>query len=159
MSMTPRINEYLNEHHIAYQTRSHQHSHSSVGTAITAEIDFTQVAKAVVLEDHEGRKLMAVLPTNRKINIARLRDELHRDFHLLHEQDVYKLFRDCDLGAIPPIAQAYNMDCIYDDALMDQDEIYLEAGDHETLIKMDRDSFRQLMEGAHHASFSYEYMH
>jgi Ala-tRNA(Pro) deacylase len=35
-----------------------------------------------------------------------------------------------------------------DSSLLDQPEVYLEAGDHETLVRLGGEDFRALMEGA-----------
>ena len=41
-----------------------------------------------------------------------------------------------------------------DDVIADQPEIYFEAGDHEKLIRMNREDFRTLMDPAGHARFA-----
>jgi Ala-tRNA(Pro) deacylase len=64
------------------------------------------------------------------------------------------LFADCERGAIPPVGLAYGMTTIVDDSLAAQPEIYCEAGDHETLLHMNRDTFMSLMEHADHARFA-----
>ncbi len=55
--------------------------------------------------------LMAVRPSNHKISLQQLGLELH----FVDVQQVYAMFNDCDPGAVPTIAQAYNMNAIYDE--------------------------------------------
>ena len=153
MTIATRFNHYLAEHHIRYQTLAHSHSNSSIHSAIAASIPPMNVAKGIILEDHEGRHLMAVLPANAKISLTALNEELNASYHLVKEHDVYKFFEDCEHGAVPPAGSAYHMSMVCDKALTNLDSVYLEAGDHETLLKLDKDAFGKLM--SHSKSFSF----
>ena len=65
------------------------------------------------------------------------------------------MFPDCELGAIPPVGMLYDIDTVVDDSLLEQPDIYFEAGDHEHMIHMKRKAFGLLMGDALHAAFSY----
>jgi Ala-tRNA(Pro) deacylase len=80
--------------------------------------------------------------------------ELNRKLRLATEKELPTLFGDCELGAIPPVGLAYGMTTVIDDSLTDQPEIYFEAGDHEKLIRMNREDFMALMGHAGHARFA-----
>ncbi|MGI9450905.1 MAG: aminoacyl-tRNA deacylase, partial [Geminicoccaceae bacterium] len=73
---------------------------------------------------------------------------------LASEQEVGRLFPDCELGAIPALGWAYGLDVIVDDSLATQDEIWFEAGDHRSLIEVGGDQFRRLLGAAPHGVFS-----
>lgn len=159
MTRTNRVTHYLDSQNIRYQLLSHPHSRSSIGSAISAEIPMHQLAKAVVLEDHEGRHLMAVLPSDYKVSLTKLNDELNRSFKLVKEAKVYQLFTDCESGAIPPVPNAYHMDAIFDDALFAESELFLELGDHETLIQIEKGDFKHLIAAHKHSRFSTKVIH
>ena len=159
MSISTRLGDYLSAHDMPFQTISHCHSNSSIGTAMAAQVPLNQVAKAVMLVDHEGRKMMAVLPATHKISLSALNDELRASYHLAKEQMVYQLFEDCDHGAVPPVGDAYNMMLVCDQLLDTLDHVYMEAGDHETLIKVDKATFKALMANGKHMRFSREIFH
>jgi len=159
MSGDNRVTHYLENHQIRYNIVPHAHSNSSVGSAISAEIPMHNIAKAVVLEDHEGRNMMAILPADYKVSLGKLSDELNRSFHLVKEAEVYKMFTDCDYGAVPPVPNAYYMNAVYDDELVNNDTLFLESGDHETLIKINNEDFKRLMESHRHLRFSYQAFH
>ena len=57
---------------------------------------------------------------------------------------------------MPAIGQAYNINTIYDEALDQLDDVYLEAGDHETLIHLNKAQFGKLMTDTKHSRFSSE---
>ncbi len=77
----------------------------------------------------------------------------------MKEAEIFGLFNDCDHGAVPPLAEAYNMDLVYDVCLMQQPYLYLEAGDHKSLIKLTRDEFGQLMHGVEPLHISHRVFH
>lgn len=159
MSISTRVGDYLTAQNISFDTINHAYSNSSVGAAIAAQIPPHRIAKAVVLEDHEGRHLMAVLPADHKISLHKLQDQLDVTLHLVHEKQLDDMFADCKQGAIPAVGQAYNMNAIYDDVLDQLRDIYLEAGDHETLIHLKKEQFSKLMSKTRHSRFSSEVIH
>ena len=154
MTIAARFERYLTEHNIQFQTVQHMHSRSSLHSGIVAGIPLMSLAKAVVLEDHSGHHVMAVLPSNNKIDLVSVNDELSANFHLVKERQVYELFKDCDNGAIPPIGSPYNMTTLCDASLFNHDAVYLESGDHETLLKLDSEAFKQLMSNSKCFRFS-----
>ncbi|HAS61789.1 MAG TPA: hypothetical protein DCS35_03970 [Vibrio sp.] len=159
MTIAARFNRYLKEHGIAFQTVQHEHSRSSLHSGTVAGIPLTSLAKGVVLEDHQGHHVMAVLPSNNKISLSKVNDELSASFHLVKERQVYELFEDCDTGAVPPIGSPYHMSTLCDETLTNLDSVYLEAGDHETLLKLDKESFKQLMSHSKCFRFSSQVFH
>jgi Ala-tRNA(Pro) deacylase len=139
-------------HGVHYDVVQHPHSHNSMETAELARVPGDRLAKSVILEDDDGY-VMAVLPSTCHVRLGKLSRELNRTLRLATEGELATLFADCEKGAIPPIGHAYGMTTIIDDSLADQPEIYFEAGDHETLLHLNNDSFMSLMEHADHARF------
>ena len=68
--------------------------------------------------------------------------------------EIRQLFPDCALGAVPPVGEAYELDVIVDDSIQEQPDVYLEGGDHATLVHMDQAQFARLMAEARHGRFS-----
>lgn len=153
MSMPSRLSNYLQRCGIRYDVMSHSHSHSSAETARTAHVPPHQLAKSVVLEDDDGC-VMAVVPADARVNVGTLARMLGRsELHLSDEQRLCELFPECDLGAIPAVGMAWGMDTVVDESLEDNAELYFEAGDHDMLIKMSNQQFRDLMREAKRARF------
>jgi Ala-tRNA(Pro) deacylase len=152
MAIASKIQDYMTQHGVEYQVLSHPHSHSSMETAQLAGIPGVRLMKSVVLEDDDGF-VMAVLPSTHHVRLGHLSRELNRRLHLATEDELPRLFGDCELGAIPPLGLAYGMRTVIDDAVADAPEIYFEAGDHERLIRMSGPTFMSLMEHAGHTRF------
>lgn len=159
MNTSTRLTRYLTEKNIPYQEVAHFHSNSSVGSAITANISLKQIAKAVLLKNHEDKKLMAILPADHKISLSALNDNLHGSFQLMKEKEVYQVFSDCNHGAIPPAADAYHLTMVCEAELDQLSKVYLEAGDHETLLCVNQDAFKSLMTSGKHLHFSRQVFH
>src|SRR5258705_11222090 len=81
-------------------------SHKISKTAELAHVPGDRLAKSVILEDDDGF-VMAVLPSTCHIRLGRLSRELNRRLRLAMENELPKLFGDCELGAIPPVGPAY----------------------------------------------------
>ena len=107
----------------------------------------------VLLKDGEGY-LLAVVPATHRIHLGRLHRVLDRWVGLATEDEVVGVFGDCEIGAVPPSGLLYDIDTLVDDALLEQPDVYFEAGDHERLIHMSRDDFGKLLGDATHGRFS-----
>jgi Ala-tRNA(Pro) deacylase len=154
MAIATKLKEFLALHGVEYDVVTHPHSNNSMQTAELAHVPGDRLAKSVVLEDDIGY-VVAVLPSTCHIRLGKLSREMNRTFRLATESELPELFSDCELGAIPPVGLAYGVPTIVDDRLQEQPEIYFEAGDHEQLIRMDRDQFTALMAHAGRAHFSH----
>lgn len=154
MSVAISLKDYLDNHAIKYDLIPHKYSENSLGAAHAAHIPGDRVAKSVLLQDDFGY-MMAVLPATHRISLSDLKMHTHRQLALADENEISEIFNDCELGAIPPIGDAYGMETVVDDSIAEQSDIYFEAGDHEVLIHLESEQFNDLMESAEHLRFSY----
>jgi Ala-tRNA(Pro) deacylase len=153
MAISPTFQRYLATKNIVYDIVAHQPTKSSMRTAEASRISGDRVAKAVVLRDQYGY-VMAILPASHHIRLDDLRMQLGLDVELANEYEIEELFDDCVRGAIPPAGECYGLDTVVDDSIEDQPEVYLEGGDHETLVHMSHAQFALLTATARHGSFS-----
>lgn len=145
MAIASRVRDYLDGHALQYDVLNHPHSHNSMETAQFAHIPGGCLAKSVVLEDDDGF-LMAVLPSTHHVQLGRLSKALDRRLRLATENELGTLFSDCEPGAVPPLGATYGMRMVMDDSLAESPEIYFEAGDHERVIQVSRETFMVMME-------------
>jgi Ala-tRNA(Pro) deacylase len=152
MPIAQTVKNYLAQNQVAFDLVAHRHSSSSLDSASQAHIQPGRLAKAVLLEDElqPNRFLVAVVPASHKVQMARLARQVGRPVHLATEEDAAALFTDCEPGAIPALGTAYGLQTVVDDCLMEQPDLYFEAGDHEHLVHLDtRELFWLLSECAH----------
>ncbi len=144
MSIAASVRDYLDRESVPYGTVMHQQTYDSSRSAQAAHIPGDRVAKCVMLEDDQGY-LMAVLPATHKVDLGALHRALNRNLGLAADRDLLELFKDCEPGALPPLARAYGLDAILDESLVNTPEIYFEAGDHVALVRVSGTDFLRLM--------------
>lgn len=149
MTMANTLVSYLAQNGVAYDIIHHRPTMSSMNTSRAAHVPGELLAKSVILEDEEGY-IMAVVPANSHVKIGKLNHVLDRRMGLATEDELGQLFNDCELGSIPPIGEAYGMDTIIDNSLIGCSDVYFESGDHESLIHLKGQSFRQLVKDLPH---------
>ena len=152
MSIAPQLRQFLDETEADYDIIDHRPTQSALDSARSANIPAQCVAKAVLLDTAEDDHLLAVVPADRKVELSELRSELGSKPRLSSEAEVGKVFRDCEVGAVPPVG--YGVTTIVDDSLEQQPDVYFEAGDHKSLIHMTRGEFTRLTRDARHGQFS-----
>jgi Ala-tRNA(Pro) deacylase len=135
MAIAPTFQKYLATQNVQYDIVAHEPTKSSMRTAEACRISGDRIAKAVVLRDEYGY-VLAILPASRHIRLDDLRTQLGLDVELAAEYEIEELFDDCLPGAIPPAGECYGLDTMVDDSIEDQPEVYMEGGDHETLVHM-----------------------
>lgn len=152
MAIAPTLQKYLDEH-VTYELVSHELTMSSMRTAQVSHISGQQLAKGVVLRGIGGY-MLAVLPASHHIRLPELEMEFGEAVALAGEGEIDGLFKDCVHGAIPPLGECYGLDTIVDDSLRGTPDVYLEAGDHETLVHLDGAQFAKLTADSRHGRFS-----
>lgn len=153
MAIAETVKNFLTEHAVDYNLPYHPHSGSSHETAEEAHVDEDHIAKGVIVKDASGYA-MVVVPAINYVEMKRLRKELNRDLELVEEDEFSKLFPDCEPGAVPPLGTAYGVETFLDEGLASLANIYFEAGDHEHLVHINGDDFRNLLSGVRHGHYS-----
>ena len=152
MTIAPTLQKYLDQN-VTYDMIPHKPAMTSMRTAEACHISGDCLAKGIVLR-HDGGYLLAVLPASHRIYFPDLRMQAGEDISLASEDEIAQLFPDCDRGAIPPFGDCYALDVIIDESIDALPEVYLEGGDHLTLIHMGHLQFAQLTADAQHGRFS-----
>ena len=65
----------------------------------------------------DGGYMMAILPASRHLHLSALKMQLGHKVDLASEEEVAKLFDDCERGAIPPVGECYGLDVIIDSSI------------------------------------------
>jgi Ala-tRNA(Pro) deacylase len=152
MSLAPTLQKHLDQN-VTYEGITHDPTMSSTRTAQACHVSGDRLAKAIVLR-RNGGYMLAVLPASHHIRLADLRQQIGNDVDLADENDIKRLFPDCALGAVPAVGECYDLDVIVDDSIQQQPDVYLEGGDHATLVHISQTQFARLMSGARHGRFS-----
>lgn len=154
MSIAVSVERRLRQMGVSFDVIEHQHTSNSTHSAQAAHVPGHQLAKCVVLEDEQGY-VMAVLPATRRVDLGTLHRRLGRKLGLATEHEIASLFGDCELGAIPPLGDAYGIDVIVDQRLIGLEDVYFESGDHRGLVHVSGRDFLKLMGDAPRDTVSY----
>jgi len=153
MGMAITLQEYLDALGISYDLVGHSPTDSSLETAQAAHIPGDNLVKSVLLKDEQDY-VMAVVPSTYHVQLSDLASKFHRHLELVPEAELAAIFTDCEIGAIPPIGDAYAIDMIVDNKLLNRDDLYIEAGDHENLVHIKNDDFKQLIKNSPCSDFT-----
>ena len=156
MAIASKLEKYLQQRGIEYRMSTHPHSSYSMETAEKAHVRGDALAKGVLVKDDDGH-LLVVLPADYTIELDSLRRLLGQAVSIVEEASLAEVFNDCELGAVPPIGMAYGLKTLWDpdSSLGNQDEIFFEAGDHQSLVQMSGEQFHELMAPAERGTFSH----
>jgi Ala-tRNA(Pro) deacylase len=147
------VEKYLKDHGVEYELVPHKRTLSSWQTMRESHVVGDSLAKAVVLKGDEGY-WMAIIPASHHLRIHEVKKLLQRRVGLATEAEIGSLFPDCDIGAVPPMGSAYAMNMVVDDSIDEQQDLFLEGGDHCNLVHMNREQFHKLTENVPHGSIS-----
>ena len=153
MPIAQTLINYLQERSVDYELVEHAHTETAKESARSSYLPTHQVAKAIVLKDVNGY-VLSVVPASRSLEVGWVNDELGRNLSIANERDLKVLFEDCEVGAVPALGEAYGIQVIWDDDLEYTADVYIEAGDHEHLIWLERRDFKKLMMSLPHTIIS-----
>jgi Ala-tRNA(Pro) deacylase len=103
------------------------------------------MAKTVMVK-LDGTMAMVVLPASRHVDFPLLRAATGaREAELASEDEFRDMFPECELGAMPPFGNLYDMDVFVTASLMHEEEMAFNAGSHTELIRMPTAEFKRLV--------------
>ncbi|HKJ77056.1 MAG TPA: YbaK/EbsC family protein [Gammaproteobacteria bacterium] len=155
MAIAGTVRGYIEGRGVAYQPLSHPATGSAHESAEAAHVLEDHIAKAVILHDRYG-EVMAVVPGDAWVRLHAVNAALGRELVLASETDAARHFPDCEPGALPPLGPAYGLETLVDEAVTTLAFVFVEAGDHQTLLKMGTEEYLSLLDGARRGHFSHK---
>lgn len=140
-----RLKEFLDDHQVKYLTVSHSPAYTAQEIAASAHIKGRELAKTVMIKI-DGDMVMAVLPASFRVDLHMLRDAFDAERVELATEDEFKgLFPRCEVGAMPPFGNLYDMDVFVAGELAEDEEIAFNAGSHTELVQLAYEDFARLV--------------
>ncbi len=141
-----KLKAFLDSNHVEYRVVPHAIAYTAQEVADTAHISGDEVAKTVIV-NVDGRMAMAVLPASYYLVSSRLRDEIGAsDVVIAGEDEFAGRFPGCEIGAMPPFGNLYDMEVYVDRTLTEDEEIAFNAGSHAELIQLPYKDFARLVQ-------------
>ncbi|MFN7922462.1 MAG: YbaK/EbsC family protein [Bryobacteraceae bacterium] len=144
--ITPRLQTLLDDQKIIYTHRTHRRAYTARDLAEADHTPPWEVAKTVVFLG-DGEYGIAVLAASTRVDLERLRHVLGiKSIRLATEEELLRLFPDCEVGAMPPFGNLYGDIPVYlDSVLADQEEIAFNAGTHRDDVHMKVRDFKHMV--------------
>lgn len=140
-----KLKTFLDEHHIKYVAITHSRSYTAQEVADSAHIAGKELAKTVIVKVGD-RLAMAVLPAPDMVSIERLRAVTGtRDIEIATENEFSGIFPNCEVGAMPPFGNLWDMDVFVDQRLREDERIAFNAGTHTELVQLAYSDFERLV--------------
>ncbi len=85
-----------------------------------------------------GQNYIAVLPFNYLLDFRRLSDLLGFEPEIISNEKLSLIFKGCQQNSFPPINGVFNTKLVVDPEVLDMDEIYIESGNPNKLLHLDK---------------------
>lgn len=140
-----KLKEFLDKHEVAYISVTHSQAFTAEQVAASAHIPGKNMVKTVIV-DINGHIAMAVLPSSYHVDFNMLREITGEgNVRLASEMEFKDRFPDCEVGAMPPFGNLYNLEVYVAKVLTEDDEIAFNAGTHTEVIQMTYRDFEKLV--------------
>jgi Ala-tRNA(Pro) deacylase len=140
-----RLKRFLESEGVKYVTLSHSQAFTAQEIAASAHIPGKELAKTVMVKI-DGDMAMAVLPADDRVDRDLLKQAAGADVvELASESEFRDLFSNCQLGAMPPFGNLWDMKVFVDERLTEDEEIAFNAGSHSELVRLAYADFERLV--------------
>ncbi|TDN95818.1 aminoacyl-tRNA deacylase [Sunxiuqinia elliptica] len=141
-----KLKNYLDENNIEYITIRHSLAFNAQRVAATTHIPGKELAKTVMIK-LDGKMAMAVLPASYRVRLDVLKELTGaKTIELANEMEFKYLFPECEIGAMPPFGNLYDMEVFVAASLAEDTEIAFNAGTHVELTRMAYADFERLVQ-------------
>jgi Ala-tRNA(Pro) deacylase len=138
------VSEYLERNHARYSLLPHPTAYTAQEEAAAAHVPGHEWAKTVVCFA-DDQPILAVVPAPFAVDLNRLQQSAHAGtIRLAKEKEFASLYRDCELGAMPPLGPLYGQRVFVDKRLAMDSEVSFSAGSHHDAIRMPYREFERL---------------
>ena len=140
-----KLRDYLDDNDIEYITISHSPAYTAQRIAELTHIPGKELAKTVIVK-LDGEFAMAVVPASFRVDLDYLqRGTGAESYELATEAEFQSLFPDCEVGAMPPFGNLYDMDVYVATKLAEDEDIAFNSGSHTELVRMSYADFERLV--------------
>ncbi len=141
MTVPKKLTAYVDSKKVKYSHILHPAAYTAEDVAHSIHCPKHQLAKVIAIHA-DDREYLAILPASDKLDIANLEMELGaKHVTLFSETELKTTFSDCEIGTTPIFGHLYGMDIIASTSLLEDSEIYFNAGTHTDAMKCSLEDF------------------
>ena len=140
-----KLKAFLDLNNIPYIEITHSKAYTAQAIAALAHVPGRELAKTVIVRIND-KLAMAVLSASSQIDLEKLRIGTGAyEIRLATEYEFEQRFPDCEVGAMPPFGNLYDMPVYVEEALTRDLEIAFNAGSHKELVRLAYRDFERLV--------------
>jgi len=140
-----KLKEFLDGNDVKYVSIRHSPAYTAQEVAASGHIPGRELAKTVIVR-LDGKLAMVAVPASEKVSLARLKEATGaKEAEIAEESEFEDRFPGCELGAMPPFGNLFDMDVYVSDSLTEDEEIAFSAGSHSELLKLGYRDFERLV--------------
>jgi Ala-tRNA(Pro) deacylase len=145
MECRERLEDCLRENGVPFEVQHHPRAITAQEVAATEHVPGQMLAKVVmVLAD--GEMVMLTLPAPYQVDLEKVGKLLGAEEARLAEEEFEGAFPDCEVGAMPPFGNLYDLPVYVEEALAEDETIFFRAGTHTDTMSVRYADFEQLVE-------------
>ena len=145
MDCKDRLEAYLREKQVPFDVRHHPRAITAQEVAASEHVPGKMLAKTVmVLAD--GKMVMLALPAPYQVDVDEAGKVLGAEGRLAHEEEFENTFPDCEVGAMPPFGNLYEVPVCVEAALAEDETIVFRAGTHTDTMSVSYADFERQVE-------------
>jgi Ala-tRNA(Pro) deacylase len=146
MACRKRLERLFREEGVRFSVSKHDETYSAQRLAAELHIPGRQLAKVVMVKAND-ELAMLVLSAPDRVDLDKVRRAVKADrVQLAAEQDFAPCFPDCEVGAMPPFGNLYEMNVYVDRPLSTQNQIAFPAGTHREIMQVAYSDFERIVE-------------
>ncbi len=138
-----RVPDFLSENQVRFEELQIPPAFSATQRAKHLHVPGRQVAKCVLMMTWK-RPLLAVLPATHHIDFEMLESQLNEPVRLASDEEIARVFCDCEWGVVLPFGVLYGLSTILDESLRPEDTIVFEGNTHVEAVKLRCSDFERL---------------
>ena len=145
MACKERLESYLREEQVPFEVRHHPRAVTAQEVAASEHVPGKMLAKTVmVLAD--GEMVMLTLPAPYQVDMEKAGSALGaREVRLAQEEEFEGSFPDCEVGAMPPFGNLYDLPVYVEETLAEDETIVFRAGTHVDTMSVTYADFDRLV--------------
>ena len=146
MECRDRLEDYLRENGVPFEVQHHPRAITAQEVAATEHVPGKMLAK-VVMVMVDGEMVMLSLPAPYQVDLEKVGKVLGaEEVRLAEEEEFEGAFPDCEVGAMPPFGNLYDLPVYVEEALTEDETIFFRAGTHTDTMSVRYADFEQLVE-------------
>ena len=146
MNGRQKLAAYLQENGVQFSVESHAEAFTARDVAASEHIPAESFVK-VVIARADGRMVMFCLPAADEVDLDAAAEAVGAEqLDLAEEKDFAPTFDDCEVGAMPPFGNLYDVPVYMEEELARLSRLVFNAGNHHETFSMFSSDYRRLVQ-------------